>query len=252
MRGYFTGEAPKRLENLPQPRNWRRTVRQAVARLIATAILSTYASAGSAAPTLKSKSAIGTVTVDGVIQVNGSPAISGQTLFSGSSIRTSTESESTLELGNLARLKLEAETSLMIESSTLGLSASLDEGALRAFVPAGVQAGIITPDARITTDASQPAAFNVRVDSCSTTLSVQAGQVKIRSANYERSLLAGETLSTGDAQLPSGTQHNLSNGKKVGFVIGIGGVIAILVIALTREEPVVEGSFGGTVAPSPR
>jgi hypothetical protein len=141
----------------------------------------------------------------------------------------------------------------MIESSKLDLSASLDKGAVRAIVPGGVQAAIITVDASITTDASQPAAFSVRADSCSTTLSVQVGQVKIRSANYEQSLRAGESFSTGDVPLPSGTQHKLSNGKTAGLVIGIGAAIAILVIAMTREEPPVEDSFGGNVVvPSPR
>src|SRR5206468_2453102 len=147
---------------------------------------------------------------------------------------------SALELGNLVRLKLEAETSLMLESSDLGLSASLDNGSVRALVPGGIRGSITTPDASITTDGSQPAAFTLRVDSCSTTLSVQAGQVKMRSANYERSLRVGETLSTGAAQLPSGTQNNLSKGKKIGLGIGIGGAIAILLIALTREEPVLD------------
>lgn len=251
MREYFTAEAPRSRPNFARPRIWLRNGRQVIAILVAAAILSLYASAGSAAPKLISTPAIGTVRAIGVVQINGSPVISGQTLFSGSSIRTSTESDSTLNLDNLARLGIEAETSLTLESSKLGLSASIDEGAVCALVPGGVQAGIITADASITTDASQPAAFTLQVDSCSTTVSVQTGQVKIRSANYERSLLAGETLSTGDAQLPPGTRNNLSNGKKVGLVIGIGGAIAILLIALTRQEPVVDGPFGGTViAPS--
>ena len=253
MREYFTAEPVRSHANSARPRNLRVSERRLIAISVAAAILSLNASAGSAAPKLISKSAIGIVRANGIVQINASPVMSGQTLFSGCSIRTSTESESTLNLDNLARLKLEAETSLMIESSKLGLSASLDEGAVRVIVPGGVQAGIITSDASITTDASQPAAFSVRADSCSTTLSVQAGQVKIHSANYERSLRAGESFSTGGAPLPSATQHKLSNGKTAGLVIGIGAAIAILVIAMTREEPVVDAPFGGSVVvPSPR
>ena len=253
MREYFTTESPKRHAKFASRTSWRPGGRQAIALLIAATILNTYATANLAAPKLNSKTSIGTITINGVVKINGSPVMSGQTLFSGSHIRIGPESESTLELGNLARLKLEAETSLTLESSELGLSASLDNGTLRGLMPAGIRGGITTSDASIKTDAGQPAAFTVRVDSCSTTLTVQAGQVKIRSANYERSLLAGETLSTGEAQLPSGTHNNLSNGKKVGLAIGIGGAIAILLIALTREEPVVDGSFGGSVVnPSPR
>jgi len=220
-----------------------------MALLIATAILNLYGTLSSAAPELNSKT-IGSVTVQGAVQINGAPVISGQTLFSGSRIRTSTESESILDLGNLARLKLDAETSLTIESSRLGLSASLDNGVVRALVPGGVQADITTADASITTDVSHPAAFSVSVDSCSTTLSVQAGRVRIRYANYLRSLRAGESLSTGDPQLPNGTHNNLSKGKKIGLVMGIGGAITILLIALTREERIDEGSFGGCVIAS--
>jgi ferric-dicitrate binding protein FerR (iron transport regulator) len=252
MREYLTGEL-RAAAIFIRSRNWQGSGRQAIALLIATAILCLYAPVGSAAPKLNSKSAIGAITAEGVVQINGSPVLSGQTLFSGSSIRTSPETECTLELGNLARLKLEAETSLMLESSKLGLSASLDNGVVRALVPGGVPAGINTGDASITTDANQTASFSVRVDSCSTTLSVQAGRVEIRSANYERSVAAGESFSTGVAQLSTGGQHYLSNRKKVGLLIGIGGAIVILLIALRGETPVNETTFGGSVAnPSPR
>lgn len=247
MREYLAGKALRRPANFPRPTNWQRGGRPGIALLIAAAILGLYSTPSSAEPKLNSQSAIGTLTVDGVVSVSGSPVLSGQTLFSGCSISTSTESESTIHLGNLAHLKLDAETSLTLESSKLGLSASLDNGVVRALVSRGVQADITTADASITTDADQPAVFLVRVDSCSTTLSVQTGRVAIRSANYVRSVPAGESFSTSGAQLPSGTQHNFSKRKKVGLLIGIGGAISILLIALTGKEHVEEMPGGGCV-----
>ena len=251
MREYFTGEALSRGANFAT--NWRRGGRKAIALMIATAILSLYATANSATPKLNSKTSMGTITINGIVQINGSRVVSGQTLFSGSNIRIGPESESTLDLGNLARLKLEAETSLTLESSDLGLSASLDNGTMRALVPGGIRGGITTADASITTDAGQPAVFSVLVDSCSTTLSVQTGRVEIRFGDNVRSVASGQSFSTGGSPIPPGPQQNLSNRKRVGLVIGIGGAIAILLIALTHEEPVVDGSFGGSVVnPSPR
>jgi hypothetical protein len=205
-------------------------------------------------PNLNANPAVGVLTVGGVVEVNGAPAVSGQTLFSGCNIRTSTASESTLDLGNVARLKLGAETSLRLESSQLGLSASLDSGGVRALVPGGVRVDIITADASIAADASQLAVFSVLVDACSTNLSVHTGRVEIRAGNNVRSVSSGESFSTaGGAPLPSGSQQNLSNSKKIGLFLGIGAAVAILVVAITggdqKQQP---SSFGGcVVVPSP-
>jgi ferric-dicitrate binding protein FerR (iron transport regulator) len=247
MPEYSSGKGLTGSVSLPSASNLLSSGRQATALLIVTTVLCLYAPASSDASKLNAKQAIGAVTVHGVVQINGSPVISGQTLFTGSSIRTSPETDCTLALSNLVRFNLEAETSLTLETSELGLSASLDNGAVRALVPGGVQAAINTADASITTDPGQPALFSVNVDSCSTTLSVQTGRVEIRSANYKRSVAAGESLSTGEVQLPSGG-HSLNNRKKAGLLVGIGGAIAILLIALTGEEHVDEmPSFGGCV-----
>jgi hypothetical protein len=244
MREYLTGRALRRAARFPRSSKWR----QAIALLIVSAILSVYATAKPVPLAFNLNPAIGTVTVSGIVQINGSPVISGQTLFSGSSIRTSSEAESTIELGSLARLKLEAETSLTLESSELGLSASLDNGSVRVFVPVGIRGRLTTADASITTDASQPAVFSVLADSCQTTVSVQTGRLEIRSGNKARFVSSGERFSTGGAPLPPGPQQqNLSQRKKIGLFLGIGGAIAILLIALTGKEKVEEMPGGGCV-----
>jgi hypothetical protein len=248
MREYFTRRPPGRSASFAPSRNWRRAARQVIAILIVSAILSLNATARPLPATVELKPAIGTVTVKGIVQINGAPVLSGQTLFSGSSIRTSTEGESTLELGSRARLKLEAETSLMLESSELGLSASLDQGSVRVFVPVGIRSGLTTADASITTDTSQPAVFSVLTDSCNTILSVQTGRLEIRSGNRVSFVSSGERFATGGAPLPPGPQQqNLSQRKKIGLFLGIGGAIAILLIALTGKEKVEEMPGGGCV-----
>lgn len=248
MQKYFTGRAVKRLAKFSGSGNWRRPARQAIALLIATAILNLYATANSAAPNLNVNPAIGTVTITGGVRINGSPGMSGQTLFSGSSIRTLSGAESTLELANRARLRLEAETSLKLESSALGLSASLDDGTVRVFAPAGIVGRMTTADASITADANQPAIFSVLADSCNTTVFVQSGRLEVHSANKIRSVSAGERVSTGGAPALPAPPQNLSGRKKAGLFLGIGGAIAILLMALTGKKKVTETpSFGGCV-----
>jgi hypothetical protein len=228
----------------------KRRTRQALATLIGAAVLNLIALPGYAKPkagsNLTPAAIIGTLAVQGAVKVNGSPAASGQTLFSGCGIITSAESESTLDLQNQARLKLERETSLRIESSKADLSAALDLGVMRALIPTSVRAGISTPDALITSDPNQAAAFSVLVDECNTTLIVQTGRVEILSGDRVKAISAGESYSTGGGpQAPGG--HSLTGRKKAGLAIGIGGAVAILLLVLRGEKPADEGSFGGCV-----
>lgn len=230
--------------------NLRGRTSQAIATSIAAALLNLMALPGYAkpkpAPEFTPAAIIGTLTVGGVVKVNGSPAVSGQTLFSGSGIITSAESESTLDLQNQVRLKLERETSVKIESSKTDLSAALDLGAMRVLIPTSVKAGISTPDAVITSDPNQAAAFSVLVDACNTTLSVQTGRVQIHSGNNVVSLSAGESYSTGGGpQAPGG--HSLTGRKKAGLVIGIGGAVAILLLVLRGEDHTNETPGGGCI-----
>lgn len=230
--------------------NLKRRTRQAIATSIAMVLLNLIATAGYAkpkpGPDVTSAAIIGTLVAIGTVTVNGSPAVSGQTLFSGCGIITSADAESILDLQNQARLKLERETSLRIESSKADLSAALDLGVMRALIPTSVRAGISTPDALITSDPSQAAAFSVRVDECSTTLIVQTGRVEIRSGNRVKSISWGESYSTGGGpQVPGG--HSLTGRKKAGLAIGIGGAVAILLLLLRGEDHTNETPGGGCV-----
>jgi hypothetical protein len=248
MKSLSTGAALLKVAGLT---NLKRCTRQAIATFIATALLNLIATAGYAKPRLgpdvTAAAVIGTLVVNGTVTVNGSPAVSGQTLFTGSGIITSAESESTLDLQNQARLKLERETLLRIESSKAGLSAALDVGVMRALIPTSVRAGIRTPDAMITPDPSQAAAFSLLVDECNTTLIVETGRVEIQSRNNVISISAGKSFSTGGGPQAPPSSHSLSGRKKVGLIVGIGGAVAILLLALRGDAQRDEGSFGGCV-----
>jgi hypothetical protein len=247
MKSLSTGAALLKVASLT---NLRRRTRQAIATSIAVALLNLIATAGYAKPKpgpVTSAVIIGTLVVNGIVTVNGSPVVTGQTLFSGSGIITSAESEMTLDLNSQAHLKLERETSLTLESSQAGLAAALELGSMRALIPTSVRAGIRTPDAVITPDPSQAAAFSVLVEECNTTLIVETGRVEIHSRNNVISISAGKSFSTGGGpQAPSGS-HSLSGRKKVGLIVGIGGAVAILLLALRNEEHTNETPGGGCV-----
>jgi ferric-dicitrate binding protein FerR (iron transport regulator) len=182
-----------------------------------------------------------------VVKIDGAAAISGQTLFSGDTVQTATGSTSTLSLINSARFKLGSETSLRLEFSRSSLSGAIEKGHIDCLSPAGVGVEIKTVDASIVTDASQPAAFTIEVESCATTISVWNGRIDLRTANGARSLTAGERFSTGDAPPIPGPQQNLNKKTKIGLVVGIGAAVTVLLVAMTGKEKQEDEQFGGCV-----
>jgi len=225
--------------------------RRAVAMAIAAAMLNLCTMVAFASPKPDAALSTGIVTVRGAVTIDGSPAISGQTLFSGSSIVTAERSESRLDLGNLARVKLNAESKLKLEFSRSRLAGSLERGSLRGSVPGGFLAEIVTADASVATDPDQPALFSIQAESGHTTISVESGRVDVRSGNSLRSVTVGESFSTGHgATLPPGPPQNPNNRKWLWIFLGIGGTVAVLAIAITGRdnEPPCEG---GVVTLSP-
>jgi hypothetical protein len=225
--------------------------RRAVAVLIATAMLNLCTTLAFASPKADAPVPTGITTVGGVVTIDGLRALSGQTLFSGSSIVTGQQSESRLDLGNLANLKLYGESKLVMEFSGSTLSGWLEKGILHSFVPAGVRADIVTADASISTDPHQLAAFSIQVQSGTTTVSVDTGRVEIRAGNSLKSVTAGESFSTARGESPPPqTQQNSNNRKWVWVFLGIGAAVAIVAIAIAGQdnEPPCEG---GAVILSP-
>lgn len=223
----------------------RQARRRALAVLIATAMLNLCPTAAFAFPKLDAAIPTGiTTVVGGVVTIDGARALSGQTLFSRSSIVTGQQSESRLDLGNRARLKLYAESKLVMEFSHSTLSGSLEKGILHSFVPAGVRTDIVTADASISTDPDQTAAFSIQVQSGTTTVSVDTGRVEIRAGNSLRLVTAGESFSTARGESPPPqTQQNSNKRKWVWVFLGVGAAVAIVAIAIAGRDndPACEG-----------
>jgi FecR protein len=208
--------------------NLRRRGRQALALGIAAAMLSIPALVVFGSPSSGVRTATGQIVVNGDVTVNSTPASTGQTLFSGSTISTNEDSQSLIELGNTARLRLNPESSMAIGFSETSVSGTLTKGSMDYISPAGVSGVITTADGVIVPNSNAEAQFQVQVVDGKTLVSVTAGKVEMRNGDNVRSLSAGESYSTAPgAALP---QQNNMNGKKKGLLILLFGGIAVAVI----------------------
>lgn len=180
-----------------------------------------------------SAAAVGEVVIAGALTVGGAPAFSGQTFFSGETFAAGPDSASALGLGNKARLELSGSAVLKIDFDDSALAGSLDAGGARFFVPAGVASSVNTAGASVRSDGRETAVFGVEVSAEGTTVSVQAGRVEMLGGGVARTLGAGEvfTAAAGGAAQPGGA-NNLSQRRKVGIALGIGAVLAAVIIAI--------------------
>ena len=211
-------------------------VRRVIALSVATALFNVTMIA--AAVLSRSESSMGIINLVGVVKINGQNAMSGQTVFANSSVLTAANSESLIEYGNLARLKLDAESDLIVDASRQRIAGSLRKGRMLGSLPAGVSLDFQTADFSIATDAGTPVTFSVRTQECEgTSLSVSAGTVDVRTGDKVLTLKAGDNFSTFvDASATQGSPQNFSHRKRVGLIIGISAAVTILLIALVGRD----------------
>jgi ferric-dicitrate binding protein FerR (iron transport regulator) len=222
-------------------------VRRRIALPLALAVLNLSATVAFASPP-GSPVSLGMIRVSGVVTLNDVAALSGETILSGSHIVTASKSNSILELGNFTRMMLSEQTDLALEFSADSISGSLRQGEIRSFIPAARTLSIITPDGVVATDSSQAAVFSVQVETGDTHISVETGRVELRAGKNRRVLGVGETFSTAcDSWAGPTSQQNLSKGQKVGIFAGIGGGVAILLVAIIGRDHKEEENFGGCV-----
>jgi ferric-dicitrate binding protein FerR (iron transport regulator) len=224
-------------------------VRRLTALALATIVLAT---GGLSSPRPRPETATGFITSTGIVNIDGLPTVSGQTLFSASDISTSENSAASIELRNLVRLRLAAKTHLALEFSSQNVLSSLHEGQIVASIPAGVQVHIMTADASLLTEGSEPVAFTISTDGCITFLSVQTGAATLRVGDKAHSIAAGEEFSTAPGS--QATPQKTSNRKKrIGLVIGIGATVAVLIAVLagnSNRDPGTSTPGGCVIAPS--
>lgn len=191
--------------------------------------------------------ATGMIRVAGTVTVDGAPATSGQTIFPGSHIATSEKSESILHLGKFTRLHLSQNTEFTVDFSSSSISSSLSQGAMHAFIAAGLTVNLKTTGAELITDPNQSSAFMIQVDGEITKVSVQAGRVRVRVGDQLHSVGAGEVFGTlSSSPAPAAGQNNLTTGERVGIFAAIGIAAVVLAIALVGQDEK-EPEFGGCV-----
>jgi len=183
---------------------------------------------------------IGSISLSGPVTINGQPAISGQTLFSTSRIVTSLHSQSLVDLTNSVRFNLDEDTDLTIESSNAHVSAGLLNGRMSCALPGGVSLGLRTTDASIRILGNEAVIFNASTTECEgTTISVEEGQLQVGWPGSERTLSAGETVTTSSAA------HNFNPRKRIGLWILIGTGVGILLAAVIGKKPEPEAAAPG-------
>jgi hypothetical protein len=228
------------------------SIRSLLAFLLVTAVLHLPATVAFASPP-GSPVTLATLRVAGDVKVNDVLAFSGQTILSGSHVVTASKSQSIFELGNFTRLSLSEQTDLALDFSAANISGSLRQGEVRAFIPADRTLSIVTPDGVVATDSCEAVVFRVLVAADGTRVSVDSGHVALQAGNERRVLAAGETLSTARSGLPKPVAgQGFSKNERLGIVAGIGGGVALLLVALLVGNPEPELNFGGcAIVPSP-
>lgn len=193
--------------------------------------------------------ASGRIRVAGSVTIDGVPGMSGQTIFSGSQVTTAEGSESIIDLGKLTRLRLLPETDLTLDFSTARISSKLNTGTVRAFIPAGLPVSIRTAGGEFVTNPAQATRFTVQVTGLNTQISVESGDVELRTENRLESIRAGEVFGTsGEAQdSQDDDDEGLSTKEKVGIFAAIGGAAALLLIVFRGREEEEQPEFGGCV-----
>ena len=183
---------------------------------------------------------IGSISLTGPVTINGQPATSGQTFFSNNRILTSLHSQSLVNLTNSVRCNLDEDTDLTIESSNAQVSAGLPNGRMSCALPGGVSLDLRTTDASIEGSGNESAIFNVTTNECAgTTISVGKGQLQVRAAGCERTLSAGETVTT------ASPAHKFSPRKRIGIWILIGTGVGVLLAAVIGKKPEQEAAAPG-------
>lgn len=219
--------------------------RRLLAFLLVTAVLNLSATIAFASPP-GPPVALATLRVAGNVTVNDQPAFSGQTILSNSHVVTASKSQSIFELGNFTRVSLSEQTDLALDFSAANISGSLRQGEVHAFIPADRTLSIVTPDGVVATDSGEAVVFRVKIAADGTRISVDSGRVELQAENNKRVLAAGETFSTARDTSPKPVPGQaLSKNERIGIMAGIGGGVALLLVALLVGEPDEELNFGG-------
>lgn len=196
----------------------------------------------------------GEIVTRGASRVDGEEAMSGGTIFSDSTITTEPNATATISLGRLGRIELLPDSGLKLSFGEAGVAGSLASGGVTVSLPAGVPGSVTTGDISVATSGEEAALFSVTAQEDATVISALGGQVRLRASGRTQQLAAGQSVSVARDGLSLNTSpaqtagaQSLSGGKKAAIFLGIGGAIAILLIALTRGDNNNQAPSGGCV-----
>ena len=203
------------------------------ALLLAAALLNLSAAAPAARASAAARTYAGEMMVVGRAMVDGSDAATGQTVFPGSEITTVEKSRSFVNLGELGRLELSAETSLRLDFGGEGTACALAAGRVRVYALAGVGSAIKTADAAVSSAGAGVAVFSVGSSKGATTVVVQSGEAEVRTgAGLLRRLSAGETYTTAPKGEP---RRELSDDQRKGLYVAIAAAVAVVLVVLAAR-----------------
>lgn len=165
-----------------------------------------------ALPATGNEEQIGLLTVTGTVTVNGKPAATGDIVASGSQVQTTKGSSAIVSLSKLGRVEVGPSTSMKviyIDTSTTHNTASfsvlLGDGSARVstgdelgfFVDCFVQSGLTAtrPSLR-----KGKQVFTVDTTCGNTSVSVEKGQVELRTAKSLKEIAAGSQDTAGQAR----------------------------------------------------
>lgn len=208
--------------------------RRLLALGLAAALLHAYTPAAFAAPDAARLKSAGDVSAVGRVLVDGAETLSGATFFSGSEVLTGESARAVLSLGAEGRAELLPQSSLRLGFGEGRVAGTLGAGGVRLSKPGGVSASVTTPDGIIVAGGEGPAVFTVRHEEGRTTVEAEAGRVTFSGGGKVLRVAAGERYTAGQTQ-PSAA-NGLTSRQKVAIALGVGGLIALLAIALTGDD----------------
>jgi hypothetical protein len=220
-----------------------RQLRKALVITLIMAIGGFYSSlAGSVLAQGETKAA-GELSVKGKVTINGTSAISGATIFSNSLVKTQRGSGATINLGKLGRVRLAAESELMLRFADGSIYGNLISGRADLSAPAGVAINIATADGVTIADGKQASALTVDVSCGNTRVAATRNGAKVAAGGKEQYVAAGSEVAVGQAQAPRCTrlstarEGGLSRGAVAALVLaGVGGATGGIIAATQADE----------------
>lgn len=208
-----------------------------------------------AAPAVKAFAVpLGELAALGQVSVDGVPAKSGTTIFSGNLIRTEERSGAIIGLGQLGRMELRPQTSLRLSFDRTGFVGQLETGSLRISLPAKSSARIMARNMLSVASSEAASLFTIEAGEGRTRVATQAGCIEVSTNEGTQKVCAGEEATfgagDGDTLARTGRSQNpghTGNGRLLGFVIALSGVLTaiVLIISLSpREQPPQETQGG--------